>query len=311
MTLLGLSFIEEVDFDLTSLANAFDLPGLSDMLHSIILEQIANLMVLPNVFPIKLADVVDLNKLRYPQPQGVVRVKIVEAKDLIAADFKLVGKGTSDPYAVVKVGAKTVKTSIINNTLTPVWNETFELIVDSADGQLLYIDVLDDDPGSKDDELGRVSMDLSKLKNDGFEDEWLPLEGVKQGTIHVQLTWLWLANDPEELERVSLTNIVTALSKTKNRTFVIKYCSFRHQFRACPFQFNAEIQAVKLAHFIALTRISTYSCYFPLYYCHHNHQYQQRPSTTITTTTINTIVTIITIITTTINSTMMPISVAL
>ena len=53
------------------------------------------------------------------------------------------------------VGAKEVKTRIINNTVQPVWNETFEMIVDSADGQLLYLDVFDDDPGSKDDELGR------------------------------------------------------------------------------------------------------------------------------------------------------------
>ena len=41
----------------------------SDMLRSIVIEQIANLMVLPNVFPIKLAEGIDLNKLKYPQPQ--------------------------------------------------------------------------------------------------------------------------------------------------------------------------------------------------------------------------------------------------
>ncbi|GFR74432.1 extended synaptotagmin-like protein 2 [Elysia marginata] len=194
----------ELDFDLTSLANAFDIPGLSDMLHSIIMEQIANQMVLPNVFPIKLAEGIDLNKLKYPQPQGVVRITVVEAKDLMAEDIALIGKGTSDPYVVLRVGAKTVKTTIKDKTLSPVWNETFEMIVDSADGQLLYIDVFDDDQGSKDDELGRVSMDLTKLKEEGFEDEWLPLEDVKQGTIHVQLTWLWLANDPLELDRVSV-----------------------------------------------------------------------------------------------------------
>ncbi|GFN89709.1 extended synaptotagmin-like protein 2 [Plakobranchus ocellatus] len=192
----------ELDFNLTSLANAFDLPGLSDMLHSIIQEQIANFMVLPNRYPIKLAEGLDLNKLRYPQPQGVVRVKVLEAKDLIKADISLTGKGKSDPYVVLKVGAKEVKTRIINNTVQPVWNETFEMIVDSADGQLLYIDVFDDDPGSKDDELGRVNMELSQLKEVGFEDEWLPLEDVKQGMIHIQLTWLWLANDPLELDRV-------------------------------------------------------------------------------------------------------------
>ncbi|RUS77875.1 hypothetical protein EGW08_014349, partial [Elysia chlorotica] len=161
----------DLDFDLTSLANAFDIPGLSDMLHSIIMEQIANLMVLPNVLPIKLAEGIDLNKLKYPQPQGVIRITVIEAKDLVAEDISIIGKGTSDPYVVLRVGSKSVKTTVKDKTLSPVWNETFEMIVDSADGQLLYIEVFDDDQGSKDDELGRTSMDLSILKEIGFEDE--------------------------------------------------------------------------------------------------------------------------------------------
>ncbi|XP_059178105.1 extended synaptotagmin-2-like isoform X3 [Physella acuta] len=192
----------ELNFDLTNLANAFDLPGLSDMLHSIIQEQIANFMVLPNRFPIKLAEDLDLNKLRYPQPEGVVRVKILEAKDLKKADIGITGKGKSDPYVIIKVGPKEMKTKVIGNSVAPVWNESFEMTVDSADGQLLYLEVFDEDPGKTDDELGRVSFDLSKLQDKGFEDEWLPLEDVKQGMIHVQLTWLWLANDPLELDRV-------------------------------------------------------------------------------------------------------------
>ncbi|XP_055860420.1 extended synaptotagmin-2-like isoform X3 [Biomphalaria glabrata] len=192
----------ELNFDLTSLANAFDLPGLSDILHSIIQEQIANFMVLPNRYPLQLIQSIDINKLRYPLPQGVIRVKILEAKDLKKADIGFTGKGKSDPYVVIRVGAKEVKTKVISNTVTPVWNQTFEMIVDAADGQLLYLDVFDEDPGSKDDDLGRVNMDLSKLRENSFADEWLPLEEVNQGMIHVQLTWLWLANDPLELDRV-------------------------------------------------------------------------------------------------------------
>ena len=53
------------------------------------------------------------------------------------------------------VGAKSEKTKIIDDTVNPVWNETFEMIVDEADGQMIYLDVFDDDNGSKDDFLGR------------------------------------------------------------------------------------------------------------------------------------------------------------
>ncbi|XP_012938317.1 extended synaptotagmin-2 [Aplysia californica] len=192
----------DIDFNLTSLANAFDIPGLSDMLHSIIQEQVANFMVLPNRYPIQMVEGLDLNRLRYPQPQGVVRICVLEAKDLKKADIGLTGKGKSDPYVAVKVGAKTEKTKVVNNTVSPVWNETFEMIVDAADGQFLYMDVFDEDPGSKDDFLGRVDMDLSKLREEGFQDEWLQLEDVKTGLVHVQLTWLWLANDALELDRI-------------------------------------------------------------------------------------------------------------
>ncbi|CAG5126272.1 unnamed protein product, partial [Candidula unifasciata] len=192
----------DLDFDFTSLANALEFPGLSDILYASIQEQISNFMVLPNRFPIKMVEGLDLNKLRYPQPQGVVRIKVVEAKDLIQADIGLTGMGKSDPYCKIRVGAKQVKTKVVHNSLCPVWDETFELIVDSADGQLLYIDVFDEDPGLMHDDLGSISLDLSQLKESGFEDEWFPLEDVKSGMIHVQLTWLWLANQANELDRV-------------------------------------------------------------------------------------------------------------
>ncbi|BFZ22451.1 hypothetical protein BsWGS_25490 [Bradybaena similaris] len=192
----------ELDFDFTSLANALELPGLSDILHSSIQEQISNFMVLPNRYPIKMVEGLDLNKLRYPQPQGVVRIRVIEAKDLIQADIGLTGMGKSDPYCKIRVGAKQFKTKVIQNSLCPVWDETFELIVDSADGQLLYIDVFDEDPGIMHDDLGSISLDLHQLKETGYEDEWFPLEEVKSGMIHVQLTWLWLANQANELDRV-------------------------------------------------------------------------------------------------------------
>lgn len=56
---------------------------------------------------------------------------------------------------IISVGAKEMKTKVIGNSVAPVWNESFEMTVDSADGQLLYLEVFDEDPGKTDDELGR------------------------------------------------------------------------------------------------------------------------------------------------------------
>ncbi|XP_067685941.1 extended synaptotagmin-2-like [Haliotis asinina] len=191
-----------VDFNLTSLANAFDLPGLNDMLHTIVIEQIANIMVLPNRIPISMVEGLNLNKLRYPQPQGVLRIHLLEAKELVRADIGMMKKGKSDPYAIAVVGAQTFKTKTINNTICPQWNMTYEAIVDVAEGQCLQVDVLDDDPGSKDDPLGNASVDISHVFERGMVDEWLQLENVKSGFVHVRLQWLYLANDPLELDRM-------------------------------------------------------------------------------------------------------------
>lgn len=35
--------------------------------------------------------------------------------------------GSSDPYCVISVDNKTVKTKVIKKTLNPVWNEKFKL----------------------------------------------------------------------------------------------------------------------------------------------------------------------------------------
>lgn len=32
--------------------------------------------------------------------------------------------------------------------------------------------------------------------------QWLPLENVKKGDVHIKLVWMYLANDPMVLEKV-------------------------------------------------------------------------------------------------------------
>jgi len=56
------------------------------------------------------------------RPQGVLRVHVVEAKDLMKMDIGMLGKGKSDPYAIVTVGAQVFRTPIINNTVNPKWD---------------------------------------------------------------------------------------------------------------------------------------------------------------------------------------------
>lgn len=47
---------------------------------------------------------------------------VVEAKHLMKKDISMLGKGKSDPYAVITVGAQEFKTKTINNTVDPKWD---------------------------------------------------------------------------------------------------------------------------------------------------------------------------------------------
>lgn len=47
---------------------------------------------------------------------------MVEAKDLMKKDIGMLGKGKSDPYAVINVGSQTFKTQIIDNNVNPKWD---------------------------------------------------------------------------------------------------------------------------------------------------------------------------------------------
>ncbi|XP_063952326.1 extended synaptotagmin-2-like isoform X2 [Lytechinus pictus] len=179
-----------IDFNLTNLADLLDVPGLSNLLHGILEDQFACFLVLPNRIPITLIDTVDLNELKYPMPKGVLRITAVEARNLVRADMGLLKKGKSDPYLVINVGMQKFKTKTINNNLNPKWNQTFEAIVYEEHGQTLDVDCWDEDPGSKDDPLGNLSIDIHYISKMGTFDSWLPLEDIKHGDLHLHLEWL-------------------------------------------------------------------------------------------------------------------------
>lgn len=58
-----------VDFNLVGVADVLDMPGLSDMLRKIIVEQIGAIMVLPNKLPITLNSDVLASTLKMPEPE--------------------------------------------------------------------------------------------------------------------------------------------------------------------------------------------------------------------------------------------------
>uniref|UniRef100_A0A7N6BZD6 Extended synaptotagmin-like protein 2b n=1 Tax=Anabas testudineus TaxID=64144 RepID=A0A7N6BZD6_ANATE len=133
--------------------------GFSD---SLIQDIIYSYLVLPQRITIPLIKDVELAKLRFPMPKGVLRIHFLEAQDLEGKDTFLGGliKGKSDPYGILQISNQMFQSKTIKETLNPKWNEVYEALV--------------------------------------YEHS----EEAPTGKLHLKLEWLSLLSTPEKLDQV-------------------------------------------------------------------------------------------------------------
>ncbi|UJR22549.1 hypothetical protein I4U23_025598 [Adineta vaga] len=195
-----------IDFKLTDAGTLVDIPGLNDLMLVQINDIVASMMVLPNrqVFP--LVTDLQIGHLRWSSPQGVVRVIVFQARDLVKSDITLLGKGKSDPFVKVKAqGNVEYRTKTINNTTEPHWNEVFEFVVEQNESDFVEFEVYDEDPG-KDDFIGRAQCPINTLLDKGAVNTWLTLKDVKKGSINVSLQYFNLTTERSALDIIEQTN---------------------------------------------------------------------------------------------------------
>uniref|UniRef100_A0A3Q1HIE6 Uncharacterized protein n=1 Tax=Anabas testudineus TaxID=64144 RepID=A0A3Q1HIE6_ANATE len=135
-----------------------------DLIKSVHLIQdiIYSYLVLPQRITIPLIKDVELAKLRFPMPKGVLRIHFLEAQDLEGKDTFLGGliKGKSDPYGILQISNQMFQSKTIKETLNPKWNEVYEALV--------------------------------------YEHS----EEAPTGKLHLKLEWLSLLSTPEKLDQV-------------------------------------------------------------------------------------------------------------
>uniref|UniRef100_A0A6P4EQY2 Extended synaptotagmin-2-B isoform X2 n=2 Tax=Drosophila rhopaloa TaxID=1041015 RepID=A0A6P4EQY2_DRORH len=217
-----------IDFNLVGVIDFMDMPGLSDLLRRIIVEQIGNVMVLPNKLPISLSEEVSAVALKMPEPEGILRIHVVEAKDLMKKDISVLGKGKSDPYAIINVGAQEFKTQIIDNNVNPKWDYWCEATVFIEMGQFVEIQLKDSDDSKKDENLGRASIDISSVIKKGVVDSWLTLEDAKHGLLHVRLQWYKLTANPNDLQQILLETQLLRVTTMSSAVLSVFIDSARH-----------------------------------------------------------------------------------
>jgi CRP-like cAMP-binding protein len=117
-----------------------------------------------------------------------VAVYIIEAKDLKSMD----ANGLSDPYCAMYAVGPTIKrskekrkTAVFSKTLNPVFNErhVFGTEFDLGNIESIVIDVMDHDHASKDDLIGRVTIDINDLELSPTKalNGWCPLRNPRTG----------------------------------------------------------------------------------------------------------------------------------
>ncbi|KAH8406683.1 hypothetical protein KR222_003005, partial [Zaprionus bogoriensis] len=222
-----------IDFNLVGVIDFMDMPGLSDLLRRIIVEQIGNVMVLPNKLPISLSEEVPAVSLKMPEPEGLLRIHVVEAKNLMKKDIGVLGKGKSDPYAIINVGSQEFRTQIIDNNVNPKWDFWCEAGIFTTINHLIGFSLWDYDqsmPGVQaDDLLGRLaSIDISSVIKKGILDTWLPLEDAKHGDLHVRLQWYKLTADVNDLQQILLETQLLRVTTMSSAVLSVFIDSARH-----------------------------------------------------------------------------------
>ncbi|KAK9279953.1 hypothetical protein L1049_013637 [Liquidambar formosana] len=114
------------------------------------------------------ADKTTTHKKRDDIVRGVLSVTVISAEDLPVVDLM----GKADPYVVIimkKTEAKQ-KTRVVNKSLNPIWNQTFDFVVEDGLHDMLILEVWDHDTFGK-DKIGRCIFTLTRVILEGeFKD---------------------------------------------------------------------------------------------------------------------------------------------
>ncbi|XVF34574.1 hypothetical protein REPUB_Repub18cG0070400 [Reevesia pubescens] len=119
--------------------------------------------------------------------RGVLSVNVISAEDLPTVDLM----GKADPYVVLtmKKSEARNKTRVVNDSLNPVWNQTFDFVVEDGLHDMLILEVWDHDTFGK-DYMGRCILTLTRVILEGEYKDSLQLEGAKSGKLNFHLKWM-------------------------------------------------------------------------------------------------------------------------
>lgn len=131
-----------IDFDLTDIANIIEIPGLHHLLMLSLERILETFLVIPNRLILAFMNDIDINQLKFPKPDGILRIDILEAKNLPKYDASLIlTKHSVDAFVKINIGQYKFKTHIQKN-INPKWYETFEVPIEESNTQQLQVKII-------------------------------------------------------------------------------------------------------------------------------------------------------------------------
>lgn len=115
--------------------------------------------------------------------QGFLRIDLVNATNLRAADRGIIGGKSSDPYVCFQLnGERLLKSRTIKKTLNPTWDENLgEAEIPSRVHAKAVLELYDWDQVGTPDRLGEVVLDLTELEPFESLTKTLPITGKGAG----------------------------------------------------------------------------------------------------------------------------------
>ncbi|ONM25605.1 Synaptotagmin-5 [Zea mays] len=128
----------------------------------------------------------DINQRKNVIMRGVLSVTVISAEELPPMDIG----GKADPFVVLylKKGETKKKTRVVTDTLNPIWNQTFDFMVEDALHDLLMVEVWDHDTFGK-DYIGRCILTLTRVILEGEFQDTFVLQGAKSGKLNLHFKW--------------------------------------------------------------------------------------------------------------------------
>eukprot|EP00747_Dinoflagellata_sp_TGD_P179250 gnl/TRDRNA2_/TRDRNA2_29773_c0_seq1.p1 gnl/TRDRNA2_/TRDRNA2_29773_c0~~gnl/TRDRNA2_/TRDRNA2_29773_c0_seq1.p1 ORF type:complete len:640 (-),score=118.70 gnl/TRDRNA2_/TRDRNA2_29773_c0_seq1:58-1977(-) len=160
-----------VDIAFLGVTSLMNMDFLKHKILGVIQDVICNLLVVPNMKGKLLDTKMDYFSIMKPRPVGILTLFVERAEGLPNFDTSLYDQATgsvSDPYVELRCGAQALISPVIKDNLSPEFNFTALLKVNSLEHQRVRMTIFDEDPNlplcaNKDDILGMAILPVEEL----------------------------------------------------------------------------------------------------------------------------------------------------